>query len=543
MTQQITLTEAQGKLGTFLGSQKAFLSFPTPAQIDRAQVRKIFMKVLSGGWGCGKTRIGLTNGLLLSALFPGNEGLVGRFHGKDLEDSVIPLFFEICPESWIARCQNRGKTGMTVRLTNSSIIYFRHIHDAGSGGTKSRRVGSNLGWFFFDQVEEATQTHWETMMGRLRNPKALIKMGLGAANPNGRDWVQKLFFPDWKPLDPENGVFFRTYQKGNMFGVHVDSEENREMNGGFVTDEYYDNMIANMSPDMVARYIHASMEDFRGKVYKGYSFDSVHNIDPLGHIPSHWECVVPIDVGGSCPWAVAPMYSDEYGNLIITDGFNKVTARTQEVGDWIKTHTPWNEARTTFVIDPENKLAASELADMGIYCRVAEKKVHEGTLRVASYFHIRKNEKPPKWFYETQSPQAVKRAEEGGSPRIFIYKTNIACRREHDEVVWDDRKPNTIKKTHERRFDYVDAVRYGVATKPDASRLPTNEDPYAEIRKQAGELAARESASADREIAEMLADQQGQGTREMFHDQDFDALIAGAGAYASQSKSLKIDWD
>ena len=511
-------------MGTLLGSQRAFFNFPQPHQVDPKKPQTVFMKCLTGGWGSGKTRVLLINGLILSAIFPGNEGLVGRFKGKDLEESVIPLFFEVCPPSWIKSVRERGKTGMIVRLVNGSIIYFKHIHDAGASSTKTRRVGANLGWAALDQIEEMTADHVNSMMGRLRNPKAKIKMLLCAANPNGRDWHQRFFFPNWQPLDYANGEFFRTYQRGNILGVHVNSEENRISNGGFVEDDYFDNMVANMPREWVERYIHGSFEDFSGKVYKEYNLESPHNIDPIP-IPAHWECIVPVDVGGSSNWGVPVMYADEYGNLIVTDGFNQATGRTREVADWIKTHVPWAENRTTFVIDPENKLAATELADLGIYARVAEKKVHPGTLRSAEYFHLRPNTIPPQWFLDTQSPQTVERAKKFGVPRIFVFKTFAAWRNEHDSVVWDDKKVNQIKKEMGKRYDLVDATRYGLMTRPEPSRLP-KADKYKELR-EIDPLSAIEAEEFDRRIAAYMQNQRGGYTKEMFLDQFEVPLLEG----------------
>lgn len=505
----------ENAVGRLLGSQKAYLSFPQPHQIDPLRPQTVFMKCLTGGWGSGKTRILIINGLILSAIFPGNEGLIGRFKGKDLEESVIPLFFEVCPPSWIKNVRERGKTGMIVRLVNGSVIYFKHIHDAGAASTKTRRVGANLGWAALDQIEEMSIDHLNSMMGRLRNPKAGIKMLLCAANPNGRDWHQKFFFPDWKPLDTANGEFFRTYQRGNILGVHVNSEENRVSNGGFVGDDYFDNMIANMTPDWVARYIHGSFEDFSGKVYKGYTMDSVHNIDPIP-IPSHWECVVPIDVGGSGAWGVPVMYVDEYGNLIVTDGFNRATGRTSEVADWIKTHTPWSDNRTTFVIDPENKLASTELSDLGIYTRIADKPVHAGTLRTSGYFHMRPNTIPPQWYLDTQPTYAIDKVKKFGAPKIFVFKTFMSWRVEHDTCVWDDKKNNQIKKDAKNRFDLVDATRYGVMTRPDASRLP-KQDKYKELRAQ-DPTSAKEAEEFDRRIEFYMQNQKGGNLSEAFYD-------------------------
>lgn len=522
MQKEIRQIEAQAKLGELLGSQRAFISFPQPQHIDPLKPQTIFMKCLTGGWGSGKTRAMIINGLMLSARFPGNEGLIGTYHGSDLEITVIPLFFEVTPPSWIRNVRGRGKTGMIVTFVNGSKIYFKHIHDPGSGATQTRRVGANLGWVGLDQIEMMKVDHINSMMGRLRNPKARIKMLLATANPNGRDWHQKMFFPNWQPLDPTSDEFFRTYQTGNIFGVHVNSEENRISNGGFIEDDYFDNIIQNEPPDWVARYIHASFEDFTGKVFKGYTLDSPHNINPIP-IPSHWECLIPIDVGGSGNWGVPIIYVDERGNLIVVDGFNKATGRTEEVANWIKQRAPWNDNRTTFVIDPENALAAVEFSDLGIYTRKADKRVHPGTLKTLSYFHLRQNTIPPQWFLDTQTPEAIERAKKIGVPRIFVFKTVMAWRTEHDTVVWDDKKVNHIKKDAKNRFDFVDATRYGIMTRPEPSKLPA-QDKYRELRLQ-DPLSAREAEAMDKRIASYIQTQRGGNLQEMFFDGEVHPLL------------------
>lgn len=513
--QRLQSVELNEQVGRLLGSQKAYLSFPQPHQIDPQKPQTIFIKCLTSGWGSGKTRVMILNGLMLSALYPNNEGLIARFHGKDLETSVIPLFFEVCPPSWVKRITDKGKTGMKVFLKNGSVIYFRQIHDSGGGAVKTRVVGANLGWVALDQIEEMTVSHLNAAMGRLRNPKAKLKMLLCTANPNGRDWHQKFFFPNWQPLNIRGGEFFRTYQNGNILGINGSSEENRIINGGFVQDDYFDNMIANMSPEWVERYIHGSFEDFAGKVFKGYTLESVHNINPFP-IPAHWECVVGIDVGGSGKWGVPAVYADEYGNLIVTDGFNRATGRTSEVTDWIKTHVPWHDNRTTFVIDPENKLAAVELADAGIYTRIAQKAVHAGNLRTSGYFHTRRNVIPPQWFLDSQPTEAVERIKKFGCPRIFVFKTFMPWRIEHDTCIWDEKKVNQIKKTVENRFDLVEATRYVIMTRPEPSQLP-KQDKYKELRAM-DPLSAREAEDMDRRIASYLELQRGGATSEMFLD-------------------------
>src|ERR1700738_412565 len=126
------------------GSQSKFLSFPTG--FPCAGKFTVYQEMLCGGFASGKSFIGIQKGLFLSALFPGNEGMICRLHGADLVSTVIPEFFKQCPEGWIRKVQNRDRSNMVVHLVNGSIIYFHHIRDANAKGTKTRRTGHTLGW-------------------------------------------------------------------------------------------------------------------------------------------------------------------------------------------------------------------------------------------------------------------------------------------------------------------------------------------------------------------------------------------------------------
>lgn len=519
----IQMFELEEKMNKFLPSQAAFMR------------SNAMFKVLSGGFASGKSRVACLHGVLLSAMYPGNEGLVGRYHSKQLDDSTIPSFFEVLPESWI-KTHGWNKQSKTLHLKNGSKVYFRHIHDAqAKSPTKSRNVGANLGWFFLDQMEEMDIEHFNGMMGRLRNPRAKTRFGLGAANPNGRDWIQKMFFPDGRSLTPDE--MFRVYPQGDLLGILVNSEENRKSRGGFVDDSFFDVQLKTLPAYWIARYMHGSLEDFTGKIYPGFNKDSVHVIRPFS-IPKHWECVVGIDVGGDCPWAVDPHYVDEYGNLIIADGFHKATGRTGEVAQWIKSNIPWNDNRTTFIIDPENKIAMVELADLGIHCRIATKAVLPGILRTAGYFHVQPGAFLPQWYLETQPTEQVEKFKRLGVPRIFVFDTNKVWIDDHDGYVWDEKHKNEPKKTATERRDSCDGTRYVCLSRPQASSLKSV-DKYADLRRQ-DPVSAREWESLDRKLASFDRLREGQlGIQEAFGDDTYDFNESDA----VLTRSVGYDWD
>jgi hypothetical protein len=517
-------------------SQAAFLNFPTGFKC--AGKFTVFQEMAVGGWSSGKTWGGMQKILFLAAYYPGNELMICRLHGADMVGTVVEEFLKQCPEGWIRKIQNRGRSNMIVHFVNGSIIYFKHIRDAAQKGTKSRRAGSNLGGFLVEQAEEITHEEWMGLCGRLRNSRAGVKFALGNANPAGSDWIQKQFFPNWKPLDPANGVFFRTYLQGNRIGIHIASEENRISNGGFVDDGFYDNVIQNQTKEFIDRYINASFVDFSGRIYKEYSLTSVHNIAPLARIPDTWECLSAIDVGGVCAWNVTKSWVDPVGNIIIAGEFDKATPLVSDVAAWIKYNTPVERSSTRFVIDPENKVAQTDLSLVGIFATPAHKNVVANIQRVSGYLHLVAGRRAPDWLADSQ-PDLAKRIAREGCPRIFVYDTCETWRNEHASVLWHEKLVNQIKKSNTERFDSVDSTGYLVAERPEARQLAQTEDPkLTALRAVSAACAAefQEDLELQREANERNSRS---STRDMFSDGDVGEMSFAGARRAAQT----IEWD
>lgn len=485
--------ELEEHIGKLLPSQRTFIFAPE------------MLSVIAGGFASGKSKALSIKGLILSAVFPGNVGMVGRYHASDLEDTTMAVFMDTVPPSWIRSYRHHNRGSATLTLRNGSQVLFRHIHDASAkSATKTRRLGANLGWWAIDQMEECEQAHHDAMISRLRLPRVPKRFGFAAINPNGHDWIFKKYFPGYHPF--RSGEYFQTLHSNGRLGIAVNSEENRKSNGGFVDDDYFDAMLREYGPEWVARYVHCSFEDFSGKIYKEYSaglddpeWASVHNIEPFP-IPSHWQFRIGIDVGGDCPWAVIPHFIDEWGNLIVVPGFHETTVVTREVANWIKTNTPWDSSGRMLppVIDWENKLAMLELAnDHDIHCQPAQKAVKAGLLKTAGYFHVNKDVPLPPWYKETQPRERYQKFREKGSPRIFVFNTAVTWRRDHDAYAWDENKKGEPKKTATERFDTCDATRYVVMTCPNASELPAAADTHYVLR-QSDPISAREWDEMDK---------------------------------------------
>lgn len=503
MTTAIRTIDLEERIGKLLPSQRAFLFAP-----ER-------FSMCSGGFASGKSYALCLKGLILSAAIPGNAGYFLCYRGTDVEKRLMPLFFdEVCPRSWI---KSYYKKNRTVVLRNNSVISFEHLHDAGTGsGAKTRRLGANLGWFGLDQAEETQPEHWDAMVSRLRLPRAPKKFGFGTMNPAGQDWLYERFFLGFRPWPkdvdgkvlPLNGKFYQEIRRRDTLGIAVNSEENRISNGGFVEDAFYDSLLNTYGEAWVARFVHCSFNNFKGKLFPDYEAGlvdaataSVHNIDPFP-IPRHWELINGIDPGGDSPWAVVPNYADEHGNLIVAPGFDRRTGRVLDVANWMKNNLPWNESRTTNVIDWENKVVMTELADHGIHCQVANKEVNPGLLRMEGYFHVQRNRSLPQWYQDTQPLETFHRFRPFGSPRIFVFKSAIQWRKEHDTAKWDPDKPDQMWKSNTARFDQVDAERYVIMHRPEPSRIALDNSKY-ETMERADPMAAREWKAFDKRLSQI----------------------------------------
>jgi hypothetical protein len=530
------------KLKNLLPSQRAFLFGP-----ER-------FSAISGGFGSGKSFALVLKGLILSAAIPGNVGSLLCYRGTDVEKRLVPLFMEeVCPPQW-RKSYNKNKKVAVLR--NGSVISFDHIKDrtsAAASGAGTGRIGSNWGWCGVDQAEEIEEQHWDALMSRLRLPRAPRKFGFMSLNPAGRDWIWNKFYQKVRPwpkdkdnrAQPIDSQFFQVLRQApNTLGVCVNSEENRISNGGFVEDAYFDSLLETYGLAWVERFVWGQFDDFKGKMFPDFSgglvdYDSasVHVIDDFP-IPRHWSLTTGIDVGGDSPWAVVPTYSDEQGNLVVTNGFHARTGRVSEVCAWIKRHTPWNDNRTMHVLDPENKIATIELSDNGIYCQNAIKDVNPGLLRMEGYVHVHPFRRLPHWYQETQPQAKFEKFRKKGSPKLFVFKSAMVARKELDICKWDPEKTDKMYKSSTARFDAVEAIRYVIMSKPEASKvgIDENADKYYEMEKK-----DRGAAAEWREMERRRTARAGKGKNPLL-DMDSDNDISSVKSEEFMGKSQRWDF-
>lgn len=490
------------KAKRLLPSQRAFIF--SPARYS----------AIAGGFASGKSYATALKGVILSAAFPGNLGQALCYRGVDVEKRLFPIFMEeVIPPRWIRKTTKRP---FNIVLRNNSVINLEALHDASAGaGTKTRRLGSSLGWFAIDQAEEIQEEHFNAMMSRLRRRRIPKKFGFMNLNPAGRDWIYDKFFTKMQPWPKDSegkvltldGKFYQEMWSGpDIVGLAVNSEENRISNGGFVEDKYFDSLMDQYGSAWVDRFVHCSFTDFKGSLFPdfhagfGDNDPSVHVIEPF-EIPRNWNCIGGIDPGGDSPWAVMPVYVDEHGNLIVTPGFHQRTGRVAEAANWIKRNMPYDQNRTTFVIDPENKIVTVELLDHGIYAASAYKDVLPGIMRLEGFMHVQKHRDLPDWYESTQPSHRLLKFRGKGSPKIFFFKNDHQTLKEFDSAKWDPDKPDKMWKTSTMRFDCVEAIRYVAMSRPESAKPMTDDEAKFRQMEKLDPATAKEWRDYERKFA------------------------------------------
>ena len=228
---------------TLLPKQKEFIF--TPERFS----------TLSGGFGSAKTFAGCMKGIILSALFPGNSGLVARETYPELRDSTRKTFLDLIPNSWIL---DWNESFNTLVLKNGSVILFRPIDDI----KKQRSL--TLGWFYIDQAEEVEEADFLDLVGRLRHPVPR-QFGFCTVNPDGHNWVWKKFFD--KP-----GIDYK--------GINSITTDNP-----YLPESYIQSLLDNYPKEWLDKFFWGSHEVKSGVILSEYSDDLL--VDPF-IIPSNW---------------------------------------------------------------------------------------------------------------------------------------------------------------------------------------------------------------------------------------------------------------
>lgn len=209
-----------------------------PSQAKFFNDRESRSLLISGGYRSGKTDVLLRKAVLLSLIFPKNEGLLGRRTATELEVSTLPHLEEICdPKLWTYHPKQ-----MLINFFNGSKIYLRGLDVLQAGEVETKKAvafirGLNLGWWGIDQAEAVEKVIVDHLEARLSRNTVPFRQGMLTSNPTNF-WA----FDDYKKK-PKKG--YRLIEVSMMENeANLPPEYVEEMKEKQLTDpKYYDQYV------------------------------------------------------------------------------------------------------------------------------------------------------------------------------------------------------------------------------------------------------------------------------------------------------------
>jgi len=248
-----------------------------------AHAAKEMYKFFGGSMGGGKSRWLGEEAFILSMLYPGNQGVIGRDSLKYLKYTTMEVFFsEVLPmggEEWQALVANWNKTDHILDFKNGSSIIWMGF-DMSRKDIEKKLKSLNLGWFGLEEATSLDEDIFHMMKTRLRRMPGGVdipRYGLLTGNPEP-GWVKELFIDQKLP----NHVFIEALPSDNP---HLPPN--------------YKDQFENMPEGWKERYLEGDWSKLSGAVWTEFN-ESEHFITPF-KIPSDWPRVRVVDHGQKDP--------------------------------------------------------------------------------------------------------------------------------------------------------------------------------------------------------------------------------------------------
>jgi len=146
-----------------------------------------------GGVRSGKSLAGARKAIVLSQLYPGSKGLIGRLTSVALRETTQDTLFRMLPKSLIAdwRAHEQHLWLRTPEPGVFSEILFYHLDDPGPLGSLE------LDWFWIDEAHEpdgseVPEETFKILHSRLSGHVGPNR-GFVTSNPGGHDWIWRYF--------------------------------------------------------------------------------------------------------------------------------------------------------------------------------------------------------------------------------------------------------------------------------------------------------------------------------------------------------------
>jgi len=157
---------------------------------------------LFGGIGSGKSHVGCFWAMTKALRNPHCLGLIGANSYRQLKDSTLRTFEETLKRYGVGYRFRASE--MDFRLGNGATILCRSMENV------DLFRGTELGWFYLDELRETRVEAWQVVKGRLRSDRVDRREGRVTSSPNGFDWIYREFVR--KPADPATADAYRNHE-------------------------------------------------------------------------------------------------------------------------------------------------------------------------------------------------------------------------------------------------------------------------------------------------------------------------------------------
>lgn len=210
---------------------------PTTTQVIAHRAKNRY-KLFGGAMGGGKTRWLCEEAKDLSMSYPGNRGVMCRWHLADFKNSTLKTLEECFPPEIIA---SHNLAEHTIRLINGSEIIYMGMSEMEN---VSKLKSMELGWFAIDEASEVPQETFLLFQSRLRrrlfNGDFPPFYGLLSSNP-ADCWLKDVFVLGTK----KDYVFIPSLPKDNPY----------------LPKDYESKLRESFPEDWVHRFLEGSWDD------------------------------------------------------------------------------------------------------------------------------------------------------------------------------------------------------------------------------------------------------------------------------------------
>ena len=274
---------------------------PLPHQ-RRFHAARASQKLLLGGVGSGKSYASVCEAVVMSILNPGTSGVMIAQSYDAVQHILLPQFLEICDDlgrmgTPLLKRYNKSMARADLFGTGKSSeshVFFRSFSkiDAIRGWT--------LSWGAIDECELAPgrgpEYVWNTVAGRLRDPKAHVRQLWASTTPRGLWGITKLFVEQRK-----------TEQRADWWAGRASTMQNPHLPDGFLQS-----LKSGYSKRMFQQEVLAEVLKPQSLVYPEYNTDD--HVVPYLYDPSQ-PYILACDWGYANPaflWIQGPLRNGEY---------------------------------------------------------------------------------------------------------------------------------------------------------------------------------------------------------------------------------------